>query len=424
MTTMMELARRLFPICRSLTGDGVRETLRILSEDVSGMQIFEVPTGTKVFDWTVPKEWRIRDGWIKDSSGRKIVDFNELNLHVVGYSAPVDMVVPLEELKKHIYVDDASPSAVPYVTSYYRERFGFCMSAQQRDALPEGDYHMYIDSELFDGSLTYGEAILRGETEREVLISTYVCHPSMANNEISGPCVCAKLYSWLASLPRRRLTYRFVFIPETIGSITYLSRNIEAMKRNTIAGFVVSCVGDDRTYSIVESRYGTTLADRTLKNVLRFRYPEYKTYSFLKRGSDERQYNAPGVDLPVVAFCRSKYGEYPEYHTSADDLSIISEAGMRGALDVLRACVETLEHDARYRIGCLCEPQLGPRGLYPTVSKRGSYDAVMAMMNFIAYADGSNDLIEISDRIGVPTSELIPIAEKLAACGLIEEAES
>ena len=242
----------------------------------------------------------------------------------------------------------------------------------------------------------------------------------MANNELSGPCVAIHLAKWLSELPKRRYTYRIIFIPETIGSITYLSRNIDVLKKNVIAGFNLSCVGDNRTYSYIESRYGKTLADKVARNILQHHYPDYITYSFLKRGSDERQYNAPGVDLPVCAICRSKYGEYPEYHTSADDLSLISPEGLNGSFEVYQKCILALENNYYYRISCLCEPQLGKRGLYPTISQKGSYNEVTAMTAFIAYADGSNDLIDISNIIKTPVDILIPIAQKLVKAGLFE----
>lgn len=424
MESMYALAEKLFPICRSITGDGVRETLQILKSEIEDLRIMEVPSGTEVFDWTVPKEWRIRDAFIENSKGEKVVDFRENNLHVMGYSIPVDRVVGLSELKQYIYVEDSDEEAIPYVTSYYKERYGFCMSKAQRDALPEDSYHMVIDSELFDGSLTYGEVILPGQTDEEIFLSTYICHPSMANNELSGPCVAAKLYQMLKNRKERKYTYRIVFIPETIGSITYLSRNLETMKSRVVAGFNISCVGDDRTYSYIASRYGDTLADKVAKNVLRFHYPEYISYSYLERGSDERQYNAPGVDLPVCAICRSKYGEYPEYHTSKDNLSLITEEGLYGAYEVYEQCIEALERNAYYQIQCICEPQLGKRGLYPTVSKKGSYDEIRAMTNFIAYADGTNDLIDISNRIGVPVKVLLPILDQLLEAELIQPVEN
>ena len=417
------LCEKMFPYCRSITGDGVRQTLRDLQAVIPELAIHEVPSGTPVFDWTVPKEWRIRDAWIKNAAGEKVLDFCETNLRVMGYSAPLDKEMSLEVLREMIYTQPDQPDAIPYVTSYYKERSGFCMTQREKDALPEGQYHAYIDSELFDGSLTYGEFILPGETDDEILFSTYVCHPSMANNELSGPAVSVYLAKWLKSLPHRRYTYRFVYVPETIGSITYLSQgdHLAQMKAHVKAGFNLSCVGDDRTYTYVASRYGDTLADRVSQNVLRFHYPKYEKRTFLDRGSDERQYNAPGVDLPVCTICRSKYGEYPEYHTSKDNLGLISPSGLQGAFEAYQKCIEALEANKVYQVQCYCEPQLGKRGLYPTISQKGSYDEVTAMVDFIAYADGHNDLIAISDIIGVPVRELLPVAEKLTDAGLLRE---
>lgn len=416
---MFQLAEKLFPICRSITGNGVRQTLEILKSEYDGLHIYEVPSGTRVFDWTVPREWNICDAYIEDSHGGRVIDFKENNLHVLGYSLPMDGTLSLEELKKIIYTQPEQPDVIPYVTSYYQERSGFCMSENQKNSLKEDTYHCVIDSDLKNGSLTYGEVILPGETAKEVLLSTYLCHPSMANNEVSGPVVAIELVKWLASLKKRRYTYRIIFIPETIGSITYLSRNLDIMKKNTVAGFLLSCVGDNRTYSMVETKYGNTLTDRLLKNILQYHYPDYKLYDYLQRGSDERQYNAPGVDLPVCAVCRSKYGEYPEYHTSADDLSLISEEGLQGTYKLMKKCILALEYNYYYRVNCLCEPQLGKRGLYPTISQKGTYDDVAAMLDFIAYADGQNDLIDISDRIQVSVEVLIPIIEQLMEKKLI-----
>lgn len=419
---MYDLCDKMFPLCRSITGDGVRETLKIMRDVLPEIKLHEVPTGTKVFDWTVPKEWRIRDAWVKNSKGEKIIDFQEHNLHVLGYSTPIDKKVSLAELKKYLYTQPDQPDAIPYVTSYYKERFGFCLSQEQYDSLTEDTYHMFIDSDLFDGSLTYGELIIPGDSEQEILLSTYLCHPSMANNELSGPAVSVYLAKWLMSLPKRRYTYRFVYIPETIGSITYMSQSdhLDKMKANVIAGWNLSCVGDDRTYSMVATRYGNTLADKVTENVLGYIYPDYKHYSFLNRGSDERQYNAPGIDLPVCGFSRSKYGEYPEYHASKDNMGLISPSGLLGAYNAMRDCINALEHNHNYQIECFGEPQLGKRGLYPTISQKGSYDEVTTMMNFIAYADGKNDLFDISNIIGVPVKNIWPIAEKLARAELIK----
>lgn len=418
---MYKLAEKLFPICRSITGEGVVKTLSIISDCITAeMTIHHVPSGTQVFDWTVPKEWKIRQAYIEDENNHRIIDFEKNNLHVIGYSLPVDKWVDLDELKEYIYTQKDQPDVIPYVTSYYKERIGFCMSENQKNSLKEGKYHMYVDSELFDGSLTYGEVVIKGRTQDEILFSTYVCHPSMADNECSGPSLAAELINYVSKRDNR-YTYRFVFIPETIGSITYLSRNLEYLKEHVKAGFVLSCVGDDREYSVIESKYADTLADKVLKNILSYHAPQYKTYSFLQRGSDERQYNAVGVELPVVAFCRSKYGEYPEYHTSADDMTLVSEKGFQGSFDVMTQVIEALEHNYYYRINIICEPQLGKRGLYPTISQKGSYDAIMALRDFIAYADGKNDLIDISNIINVPVRELCTIADQLDNGGMLDK---
>lgn len=418
-----DLAYKLFPTFRSLTGQGVRKTLEMISDyigqDNLSLQIHEIPTGTNVFDWTVPKEWVIRQAYIENEQGEHIIDMQSNNLHVMGYSTPVDKWVDLAELRTHIYTQLDQPDVIPYVTSYYKERYGFCMSDNQKKSLPEGLYHMYIDSELIDGSLTYADIILPGKSDEEILLTSYVCHPSMANNECSGPALLAELIRYVNAIEDRRYTYRFVLNPETIGSIAYLSVNYKHLKEKLLAGVVLSCVGDDRDYSIVHSRYGNTLADKGIKNILSF-LPNYTSYSYLKRGSDERQYNAPGIELPVVGFCRSKYGEYPEYHTSADDMSLVSPKGFQGSFEVLAEWIQAMEHNGKYRMTVLCEPQMGKRGLYPTVSQKGSYDQVQAMVDFIAYADGKNDLFDISNIIHVPIGKLILVMEQLMCKGLLE----
>lgn len=417
---MYMLADRLFPICRSITGNGFRDSLSIIKESVPEIVFHEVPSGTVVFDWTVPNEWNCTGGGIYKMNGEKVIDFADSNLHILGYSEPIDKIVSREELLEHTYTQPGQPNWIPYVTSYYKKRWGFCMSENQKKTLSEREYHVIIKSTLEPGFLTYGDLLIPGDSENEILFSTYLCHPSMANNELSGPVVQAELINYVKSLKRRRYSYRFVFCPETIGSITYISQHLETLKKNVKAGFVLSCVGDNKAYSYISTMYGNTLADRVLKNVLKFHSPDFRTYSFLTRGSDERQYGSVGVELPVCGFCRSKYHEYPEYHTSADDMSFISPEGLQGAYEAMLKVIDTLENNNYYRVLCKCEPQLGKRGLYPTISQKGTYNEVSAMCDFIAYADGNNDLIGISDIIGVPTTELIAIKDKLIANNLLE----
>lgn len=410
---MYSLAADLFPICRSLTGEGVRKTLQVLQENCNILEVQEIASGTPVFDWTVPAEWNVREAYIENENGTRIVDFKDNNLHVVGYSCPIDKWVTLEELKEYIHTQPDQPDVIPYVTSYYSPRSGFCMSESMKNSLINGKYHIYIDSEFTDNVMNWGEIVIPGDTEEEVFFSTNICHPSLANNEISGPVVLVFLANWLRELQHRRYTYRLLFIPETIGSITYIAQNLTNMQKYIKAGFVVTCVGDNKEYSYVSSPTGENYADRVLTQVLKFHAPDYKKYSFLLRGSDERQYCAPGVDLPFCTFCRSKFHEYKEYHTSADNMSFISEEGMRGALEVLQKCVWLLEADGRYKNMVLCEPQLGKRGLYPTVSQKGNYSSVKIYQNILAYADGKRDLIDLSEILGIAPDDLIEAVHRL-----------
>lgn len=416
---MYELAQKLFKIPRSITGNGVRETLKILKDICPLMKIVEVPTGTKAFDWQVPKEWNIKDGWIKNSKGEKIIDFKENNLHVMSYSTPVHKKVNLNELLENIYTLPEQPGWIPYITSYYKECCGFCMSENLKNSLQEDEYEIFIDSELKKGSLTYGEIIIPGKSKKEVLLSTYICHPQMANNELSGPCVAIHLAKWLKGR-KNRYTYRIVFVPETIGSIVYLSKNLKKMKKNTIAGFVLTCLGDNNNYSYLESPYANTLADKVAQNVLKYHVSDYKTYSYLTRGSDERQYCSVGIELPVCSVMRTKYGEYPEYHTSADDLNFISIEGLNGSFEVYKKIITVLENNEKYRMKYCCEPQLGKRGLYPTTSTKDAKPAIRNIINFIAYANGKNDLIDISNIINMEIEKLLPIVEDLKKAKLIE----
>ena len=411
----------LYPINRSLTGPGVRETLAYLKKLLPELTVHEAPSGTAAFDWTVPDEWTMRDGYIEDESGTRLVDFKQNNLHVIGYSEPVDIWLNRDELEPYLYSLPDQPNAIPYITSYYARRWGFCLTHNQRLALASGRYHVVIDCVLKPGVMNYAELILPGQTDKELLLSTYICHPSMANNELSGIAVTTALVQWLKSLEERRYTYRILFVPETIGSIVYLSRNIEHLKRQVIAGFNITCIGDDRCYSYLPSRNGDTLSDQVAQHVLGHTDANFKQYSWLDRGSDERQYCAPGVDLPIATIMRSMYGKYPEYHTSLDNLDFVTPSGLKGGFIALRRAIEIIEKNYIFKATIFCEPQLGRRGLYPTLATQESSDALNALWNLLSYCDGSLDLLEIANLIKQPAWKLLPLAESMVKNGLLKK---
>jgi aminopeptidase-like protein len=414
-------AKDLFPIYRCLTGEGVKETLSYISQILPDLEVKSVQTGTKAFDWEVPKEWEIFEAYIEDGNGQKIVDIKKNNLHLVGYSQPIDQWVDLEELQNHLHSLPDQPNAIPYVTSYYSETWGFCLKHSQREKLKDDKYHVVIKSRLFKGHLNYGELIIPGASKKEVLLSTYICHPSMANNEISGPVVSSALGKWLIDRKNNFYTYRMIFIPETIGSIIYLSQNLEHLQSSVIAGFNVTCVGDDNCYSLLPSRNGSTLSDRVARHTLKHIEPNFIEYPWLKRGSDERQYCAPGIDLPITSIMRSKYGEYDEYHTSLDDLTFISPEGLSGAFEAIKKSILGIEYNCTLENTVLCEPQLGKRNLYQQISKVELMPQNAMILNLLSYSDGTNDLLKIADTIGVPIIELYKVAKELIANNLLKE---
>ena len=408
------LAQKLWKINRSITGEGVRQTLAELKDIIPSLKVHSVPSGASVFDWTIPKEWKVREAYIIASNGEKLCQFSENNLHLLGYSTPFKGKISFAELKEHLYTLPEQPNAIPYITSYYKERWGFCLTHEQLESLVDGEYEVFIDSELFDGELNYGELLIKGESEDEIFLSTYICHPSMANNELSGPTVVTYLAKWLAENETPRYSYRVIFIPETIGSITYLSLNYELMKERVIAGFNVTCVGDDRAYSYVPSRDGDTLSDQIALHVLKWIDPSFVKYTWFDRGSDERQYCAPGIDLPIASIIRTKYGKYPEYHTSLDDLeTVVTPKGLDGGYWAIRRAIEALERNKSYSVSVLGEPQMGKRGLYPTLSTKTSHEQVRLMMDFISLCDGKTSLLKIADRLNVPIWNLYEFCDKL-----------
>ena len=433
------LAKRLWPINRSITGEGVRDSLKIIKEIVPEICIHEVATGTKAFDWIVPKEWHVSEAWIKCPDGKKICDFTNNNLHLVSYSRPIHAHIEKSELLKNLYSIPDMPNAIPYITSYYKDGWGFCISENQKNQLPEGTYEVCIKSKLFDGVLNYGELLIKGELEEEIFLSTYICHPSMANDQLSGICVTTFLADWLRKKENRKYSYRIIFIPETIGSIVYLSKNLDLMKKNIIAGFNVACVGDEKNYSYLPSRNGNTLSDNIAKHILKHIDKNYAIFKWSDRGSDERQYCAPNIDLPVASIMRSKYNFYKEYHTSLDDLeNVVTEKGLEGGYEVIRLAIEALENNSYPKITVLGEPQMGKRELFPEINELTYKDISSSkgrrkfinfkdksfyyhlMMNLISWSDGKHSLLEIAEICEVPIWELYPLIEILKNQKLIE----
>ena len=397
---MWKWSQDLFPVCRSITGPGVRKTLNYLKKIIPNLKIFNIRSEKKFFDWRVPHEWKISDAYISGSNKKKIIDFKKNNLHVVGYSIPVNKKMKFSDLNKHIYSLPKMPSSIPYVTSYYKKIWGFCMTHKQRLSLKKKKnyFQVVIKSKLKKGFLNYGEIIIPGLTKKEIFLSTYICHPSLANNELSGPVVTTAIAKWINTLKNRYYTYRIIFIPETIGSIIYIKKNLTKLKKNVVAGFVVTCVGDNKSYSYLESKFKNTLSDRVSLKVLELLKLKYKKFNFAEhRGSDERQYSSPGVDLPICSLMRTKYGEYKEYHTSKDNLSFISPDGLFGGYNLLKTAIRILEINKNYIATNKCEPQLSKRNLKSSLggSKMRPFNKIL--INILAYADGRTDLIEMSN---------------------------
>jgi aminopeptidase-like protein len=419
---MYRFMEELFPIGRSITGDGIRETLRRIGERIP-VELQEVPSGAEVFDWILPKEWNIRDAYIEDPSGRRVVDLADNNLHVVGYSVPVDARMPLSELKEHIHTLPDQPTLIPYRTSYYSEAWGFCMAHEEFQALEDGEYVVRIDSSLEPGSLTYGECYLPGETEAEILISCHCCHPSLANDNLSGIALATRLAEHLGGLSLR-YSYRFLFIPGTIGSITWLAFNEDRVGRIE-HGLVVTCVGDPGSPTYKRSRRGDAPIDRAAAHVLAHSRQPHRVVDFSPYGYDERQYCSPGFDLPVGSLMRTPNDEYPEYHTSADDLSFVRADALADSMSLYLRLLDVLENDGTYRnLSPKGEPQLGRRGLYPSsVGARGANPQLMARLWVLNLSDGGNSLLDIAERADLPFRDVKDAARALVDGGLLERAE-
>jgi aminopeptidase-like protein len=415
---MHELVRRLYPLCRSITGDGVRSTLAIIGERLP-LAVREMPTGSEVLDWTVPKEWNIRDAYVKDASGRRVIDFRESNLHVVGYSVPVSGTYSLAELRPRLHTLPEQPGLVPYRTSYYAETWGFCLSQDALDRLrdEDGPFEVRIDSTLEPGALTYGEYVVPGRLPEEVMISCHVCHPSLANDNLAGIAVAVAL---ALRLREPRYTYRFLFAPGTIGAITWLARNRSRLHR-VAAGLTLACAGDPGALTYKRSRRGDALIDRAVTHVLRGR--PHEVLEFSPYGYDERQFCSPGFDLPFGSLTRTPYAGYPEYHTSGDNPDFVTPQAMEDTLDALTRVVEVLEHERTYvNLSPYGEPQLGRRGLYGTLGGRSdTKQAQMAMLWVLNLSDGEHGLLDIADRSGLPFAAVKAAAESLLDAGLLKE---
>lgn len=417
--TMVGRMARLYPICRSITGEGVRQTLRALQAELPELQIREVPSGTEVYDWTVPKEWNIRAGWIRDAAGRTVVDFAEHNLHVVNYSVPVHRRMSLLELRPRLHSLPDRPDWIPYRTSYYAENWGFCLSHRQLEALVDGEYEVFIDSTLESGSLSYGELLIPGATDEEVLVSCHVCHPSLCNDNLSGISIATQLAKELGRFALR-YSYRFLFVPGTIGSIAWLACN-EAQTARISHGMVLTCVGDAGNSTYKRSRRGDAEIDRAFEHVLRHSGAPYAIQDFSPYGYDERQYCSPGFNLAVGCLMRSPHGTFPEYHSSADNLEFVKAESLVDSLAKCLRAFHAIEHNGVYvNQNPKCEPRLGKRGLYKVVGgQHGGMQREMALLWTLSLCDGSRTLLEVAERAGLPFDDIWTAVKDLAGCGLL-----
>ena len=416
---MMSLIETLYPIHRSITGDGVRETLRILSER-NPMQVHEVPSGSPALDWTVPMEWNVREAWIRDPSGRTVVDLRDSNLHVVGYSQPIRKKLGLTELDAHLHSLPDHPDWIPWRTSYYDENWGFCLPHAQRKALPEGEYEIFIDSTLEPGHLTYGETFIPGQVEQELLVSVHVCHPSLANDNLTGIAISSALAQALRD-SRPRLGIRFVYVPGTIGSLTWLERNRDVARR-VVGGLTLNCLGDDNPLTYKRTYGGANTIDRVASHVLGERVPRHEEIDFYPYGYDERQYNTPGFRMPIGALMRGRHGRFPEYHTSADNPSFVSGERLVEAMEVVLEILRTLDRNRRFRsLQPEGEPQLGRRGLYRDVGGHGDPESRQyAMLWLLQMGDGSETLFDVVQRSGIDFEEVHAASVLLERHDLIE----
>ena len=416
--SLYDFVRRLFPICRSITGNGVRDTLRIIGETIP-LEITEVPSGTAVLDWTVPREWNIREAWIQDPTGRRVVDFRSHNLHVVNYSVPVHERLSLAELKRHLHTLPEHPDWIPYRTSYYDEAWGFCLSQRQLDSLPDGEYEVLIDSTLEAGSLTYGELVVPGTSDDELLISTHVCHPSLCDDNLTGISISVHLALAFLKLTNRRLTLRFLFAPGTIGAITWLHQN-RTRAHQIKHGLTLTCLGDAHPFTYKRTVSGSSIIDVAAENVLTHSGLEHNVIDFFPYGYDERQYNSPGFRLAVGSLMRGRHGQFPEYHTSADNLEFITGERMLESYKVLYSIIDTVESNLTYRnTAPFGEPQLGSRGLYRALGGTNIPNLQLAMLWALNLSDGHHSLLDIASRSKLSFASIRAAADLLVSHGLL-----
>ncbi len=416
----LNLAKALFPINRSITGRGVRKTLKIIKKEyLSNLKIKEVKSGTKVFDWKVPPEWNIKDAYLKDEVGKKIIEFKNSNLHVVSYSTRINRYIKKKDLEKHLFSIPNKPNAIPYITSYYKPFWGFCIAHKDRKKIKGKKFFAHINSSFNKkGHLTYGELLLKGKSTKEILICVYVCHPSMANNEISGPVVATFLARYFGKI-KKKYSIRFIFVPETIGAIFYISKNLKKLKKNVIAAYNLSCIGDERGYSYIPTKYGNTLSDIAVKQAFKELKIKFKSYSFLDRGSNERQFNSPYIDIPMAVLMRSSFF-FPEYHTSLDNFDVVTEKGLRGGYKIVKKAIEIIQTKDIPITKVYCEPMMSKRKLQITRSTGPVAKNSLHLRDFLTYADGKNDLEKIRKLIKVSKKKISIISKILLKKKLIK----
>jgi len=441
MKNLIKIGKELFPICRSLTGKGNIKTLKILKREIPQLQIKKIKSGTNVFDWRIPPEWNIRDAYVKDKHNNRIIDFKRNNLHLVGYSKYVNKTLKKKDLLKKLYYLKKLPNAIPYITSYYKKTWGFCLSYNEIKKI-KSNYTDYDKFKIFinskfnnNGNMHYAEYLIPGKSKKEILISTYICHPSMANNELSGPLVALNLIDYYQN-KINNYSIRFIFIPETIGSISYIFKNFKKLKKNTLGGINLTCVGDERCYSFLSSKYGNSILDKIAIKTLKKNNINFKHYSFLERGSDERQFSSPGIDIPFISIMRSKYGKYLEYHTSLDDFKLVTKKGLASSFRIIKKILNNLlnlkedifyikkdfnkEFNNNPKSLIFCEPFLTKRNMYPTLSRVKKNKNIKNYLNFLQYADGYNTLAQISKKIKLKQKKIIHIFKRLKYLKLVK----